>query len=179
MRRNRRGRGEDRRVAVGSARPVQGGHVSSGPLVLVGTDGSYTSYKAVEKAASLAADKDGSLLIVSAYLPPSHHDEVEAEEEMGDMAYQVRGSNPAEAALDEAADKAKAVADIEVDTETGEGEPLDVLGRIAKERGADVVVVGNVGRRGLAGRITGSVPEGIKRHIPDAEVVIVDTEHNV
>ena len=51
-----------------------------------------------------------------------------------------------------------------------------MLGRLAKERGADYVVVGNVGRRGFAGRLTGSVPEGIKRHIPDAEVVIVDTE---
>ena len=150
--------------------------MSSGPLVLVGTDGSYTSFKAVEKAAGIAADKGGSLLIVSAYLEPSHHDQKAAEDEMGDMAYQVRGSNPAEAALEEAADKAKAVADIEVDTETGEGEPLEVLGRIAGERGAAFVVVGNVGRRGLAGRITGSVPEGIKRHIPDSEVVIVNTE---
>jgi nucleotide-binding universal stress UspA family protein len=152
--------------------------VSSGPLVLVGTDGSYTSFKAVEKAASLAADKGGSLLIVSAYVE-SHVSEGRAEEEMGDLAYQVRGSNPAEAALQDASDKAKAVAaDIEVETETGKGEPLDVLGRIAEERDADFVVVGNVGRRGLAGRITGSVPEGIKRHITEAEVVIVDTEHD-
>ena len=51
-----------------------------------------------------------------------------------------------------------------------------MLGHLAKERGADFVVVGNVGRRGLAGRITGSVPEGIKRHITDAEVVVVDTD---
>lgn len=151
--------------------------MSSGPLVLVGTDGSYTSFKAVEKAASLAAEKGGSLLIVSAYVE-SHMNESHAEEEMGDLAYQVRGSNPAEAALQEASDKAKAVAEVEVETETGEGEPLDVLGRIAKERGASFVVVGNVGRRGLGGRITGSVPEGIKRHIPDAEVVIVETEHD-
>lgn len=153
-----------------------GGSVSSGPLVLVGTDGSHTSYKAVEKAASLAAEQGGSLLIVSAYLEASSHDQAEADHEMGDMAYQVRGSNPAEAALREATDKAKAVADVEIDTETGKGEPLAVLGRIAEERKATYVVVGNVGRRGFAGRLTGSVPEGIKRHIPHAEVVIVDTE---
>jgi nucleotide-binding universal stress UspA family protein len=153
--------------------------VSSGPLVVVGTDGSYTSYKAVEKAASMAAEHGGSLLIVSAYFEASHHDQVEAEGEMGDMAYQVRGSNPAESAVKEAAGKAKAVdGDLQVDTETGKGEPLDVLGRIAEERKADYVVVGNVGRRGLAGRITGSVPEGIKRHIRHAEVVVVDTEGN-
>lgn len=151
--------------------------VSSGPLVLVGTDGSYTSFKAVEKAASLAAEQGGSLLIVSAYLEASHHDEVEAEEEMGDMAYQVRGSNPADSALREATDKAKAVSgDLDIETETGKGEPLEVLGRIAEERKADYVVVGNVGRRGFAGRLTGSVPEGIKRHIRHAEVVVVDTE---
>jgi nucleotide-binding universal stress UspA family protein len=149
--------------------------VSSGPLVLVGTDGSSTSYAAVEKAAGLAADRGGSLLIVSAYVEASQHDQAEAEEEMGDMAYQLRGSNPAEQALREAAERAKAAADVQVDTETGKGEPLDVLGRIAKERKASVVVVGNVGRRGFAGRLTGSVPEGIRRHISDAEVVVVDT----
>lgn len=152
--------------------------MSSGPLILVGTDGSFTSFQAVEKAASLAAEKSGSLLIVSAYLEASAHEQGEAEDEMGDMAYQVRGSNPAEAALQEASDKAKAVADVSIETETGKGEPLEVLGRIAKERKADLVVVGNVGRRGLAGRITGSVPEGIKRHIPDSEVVIVETGHD-
>jgi nucleotide-binding universal stress UspA family protein len=151
--------------------------VSDGPLVLVGTDGSFTSFKAVEKAASLAAEKSGSLLIVSAYFE-HHGDESKAEHEMGDMAYQMRGSNPAEAALSEAEDKAKAVADVEVNTETAKGEPLEVLGRIAKERGAEYVVVGNVGRRGLAGRITGSVPEGIKRHITEAEVVIVNTDQD-
>jgi nucleotide-binding universal stress UspA family protein len=150
--------------------------VSSGPLVLVGTDGSHTSYTAVERAASLAAERNGSLLIVSAYIEAGHAEQVEAEEEMGDLAYQVRGSNPAEAALREAADRASAVADVRVETETGEGEPLDVLGRIAKERGADVVVVGNVGRRGLAGRLAGSVPEGIRRHISSAEVVVVQTD---
>jgi nucleotide-binding universal stress UspA family protein len=150
--------------------------VSSGPLVLVGTDGSYTSYKAVEKAASLAAERNGSLLIVSAYVEAGHAEQAEAEEEMGDLAYQVRGSNPAEAALKEARDRASSAADVEIGTETGEGDPLEVLGRIAKQRGAGVVVVGNVGRRGLAGRLTGSVPEGIRRHITAAEVVIVDTE---
>ena len=152
--------------------------MSSGPLVLVGTDGSYTSFKAVEKAASLASEKSGSLLIVSAYFKANAINQAAAEEEMGDLAYQVRGSNPAEAAVQEASDKARAIADVEIDTETAEGEPLVVLGRFAEERKADIVVVGNVGRRGLAGRITGSVPEGIKRHIPHAEVVIVETEHD-
>jgi nucleotide-binding universal stress UspA family protein len=150
--------------------------VSSGPLVLVGTDGSYTSFKAVEKAASLAAEKGGSLLIISAYLEAAHGNDAEAEREMGDLAYQMRGSNPAEAAVQEASDHARKVdGEIEIETETGKGEPLDVLGKIAKDKGADIVVVGNVGRRGLAGRITGSVPEGIKRHITEAEVVVVET----
>jgi nucleotide-binding universal stress UspA family protein len=106
----------------------------------------------------------------------SQHEQAEAEEEMGDMAYQVRGSNPAEEALKEASEKARAVADVDVDTKTAKGDPLEVLGQVAKERGASVVVVGNVGRRGLAGRLTGSVPEGIRRHISDAEVVVVDTQ---
>ncbi len=149
--------------------------MSSGPLVLVGTDGSYTSFKAVEKAAALAAEKGGSLLIISAYVE-HHGNDSAAEEEMGDLAYQMRGSNPAEAAVQEASDHARKVdGEIEIETQIDKGEPLQVLGKIAKEKGAEIVVVGNVGRRGLAGRITGSVPEGIKRHITDAEVVVVET----
>jgi nucleotide-binding universal stress UspA family protein len=154
--------------------------VSSKPLVLVGTDGSKTSYHAVEEAARIAADKGGQLFIVSAYVEPSAHEQHEAEKEMGDMAYQMRGSNPAEEALAEAKERAENVTkDISIDTKAVKGGPLEVLGDIAKEKGADIVVVGNVGRRGLAGRLTGSVPEGIERHIPSsAELVVVNTKED-
>src|SRR4051794_40331420 len=115
--------GERRRrsLEAGTVPPAPGGPVSSGPLVLVGTDGSYTSFRAVERAAQLAADKDGSLLIVSAYLEPSHHDQKAAEDEMGDMGHQFRGSNPAEAALRGGGGEAEGAARGEGTTASGTG----------------------------------------------------------
>ena len=74
--------------------------------VLVGTDGSESSFRAVERAAQVAADAGGTLLIVSAYLAMSERDQKRASEELGQDAYKVVGSHPAEDILREASDVA-------------------------------------------------------------------------
>jgi nucleotide-binding universal stress UspA family protein len=60
--------------------------------IVVGTDGSETSYKAVERAAALAADAHATLVIACAYFPekPDTH----TQDILGDEAYQVMGSAP-------------------------------------------------------------------------------------
>src|SRR5581483_6648054 len=62
--------------------------------VVVGTDGSETSFRAVERAAALARDADALLVIACAYVPerPDPH----AQDLLGDEAYQVTGSAPAD-----------------------------------------------------------------------------------
>ena len=67
-------------------------------LVAVGTDGSDSSYRAVDRAAVVAADAGAALLIISAYHPARNTGQ--AEQQLGeDAAYHVVGSTPAEEAL--------------------------------------------------------------------------------
>ena len=55
-----------------------------------------------------------------------------------------------------------------------EGDPVDELGRLAKDRSVDLVVVGNRGLNSLAGRLLGSVPANIS-HRATCDVLIVHT----
>jgi nucleotide-binding universal stress UspA family protein len=55
-----------------------------------------------------------------------------------------------------------------------EGDAVDVLARVARERAADLVVVGNRGLNSLAGRILGSVPANLSHRSP-CDVLIVHT----
>jgi len=74
--------------------------------VLVGTDGSDSSYRAVDRAAALARDAAAKLVIVCAYHSASEREVAAANEALGDEAYQVVGSSPAEDSLRTAADRA-------------------------------------------------------------------------
>ncbi|HEX4704271.1 MAG TPA: universal stress protein, partial [Pseudonocardiaceae bacterium] len=60
--------------------------------VLVGTDGSDSSYRAVDRAAELARDAAAKLVIVCAYHPANERDVAAAGDVLGDEAYQVVGS---------------------------------------------------------------------------------------
>ena len=63
--------------------------------VLVGTDGSETSLKAVTKAAEVADAHDAELLIGCAYTPLESRASAAAADELGSDAYQIQGDNPA------------------------------------------------------------------------------------
>ena len=81
--------------------------------IVVGTDGSATSFAAVERAAGVAADSGAQLVIVSAYTPASREDTSAAEDALKDEAYLVTGWTPAEEALREASDRAQKVGRVE------------------------------------------------------------------
>jgi len=140
--------------------------------VVVGTDGSETSFRAVERAAELARDADALLVIACAYVPerPDPH----AQDVLGDEAYQVTGSAPADDTVSRARDLAVAAGATKVETTSEQGKPADTLSRIVKERNADLLVVGNRGLNTLAGRIIGSVPLDVVRHAP-VDVLVVHT----
>src|SRR5262245_49920851 len=114
--------------------------------VVVGTDGSDSSYRAVDKAAQLAADAGATLVIACAY-HPAHPDEVNrAADELGaDVAYQVVGSTPAEQSVRMAAERAKKQGATKIDTVVLDGAPVPTLTRVVTERQADLLVVGNRG----------------------------------
>lgn len=143
--------------------------------VVVGTDGSQTSFVAVERAAAIAKDAGATLVLACAYAPADDKDTARDRDVLGDEAYQVVGSAPAEDTVRTARERAnRAVGEIAVDTEVGQGKPVDVLAAITRKRNADLLVVGNRGLNTLAGRLLGSVPLAVARHA-GCDVLIVHT----
>jgi nucleotide-binding universal stress UspA family protein len=143
--------------------------------VVVGTDGSETSFRAVDRAAALARDSGALLVIACAYEPSHDRDLAQAQDVLGaDAAYQVVGSAPAEDTVSRARDRARAAGAPKVDTVVVQGRAADTLRQVARDRQADLLVVGNRGLNTLAGRIVGSVPLDVARHTP-IDVLIAHT----
>jgi nucleotide-binding universal stress UspA family protein len=148
--------------------------VSSYSKVLVGTDGSDSSFRAVERAARLAADTGALLVIASAYYPISERERGRAINQLGEEAYKVMGSNPAEEALRDAEALAKKAGASKVETVAQAGDPVDVLVSMIDAQNVELCVVGNRGLNSLAGRLLGSVPANIS-HRATCDVLIVHT----
>jgi nucleotide-binding universal stress UspA family protein len=143
--------------------------------VVVGTDGSDSSYLAVERAARIAADTGATLVIACAYHPARPEEVSKATDELGsDVAYQVVGSSPAEDSVRTAAERASKQGATKIDTVVVDGEPVPTLTRVVEERAADLLVVGNRGLNTLAGRFLGSVPSEAARK-SKVDVLIVHT----
>jgi nucleotide-binding universal stress UspA family protein len=148
--------------------------VASYQTILVGTDGSESSFRAVARAGAIAADAGATLLIVSAFAEMSDREQRRAADALGEESYKVMGSHPAEDILREAADVAKKAGATNVDSFCKPGDPVDVLIKAVEERKVDLCVVGNRGLNSLAGRLLGSVPANIS-HRASCDVLIVHT----
>jgi nucleotide-binding universal stress UspA family protein len=142
--------------------------------IVVGTDGSDSSFRAVDRAAEVAAGSSAKLVIVCAYVPASRREVASAADVLGDEAYQVVGSAPAEDTLRTAAERAAARGAGNVERVPIEGEPVKSLIGALGEYRADLLVVGNRGLNSLAGRLLGSVPADVSRKAP-CDVLIVHT----
>ncbi len=142
--------------------------------ILCGTDGSESSFRAVDRAAAIARDTGATLLLACAYRPMSSREVQDAKDALGSESYKVTGSHPAEDVLRDAADRARRVGAKDVDTLAVEGDPVDGLISVVDSRGVDLVIVGNRGLNSLAGRLLGSVPANIS-HRASCDVLIVHT----
>ena len=142
--------------------------------VMVGTDGSATSFRAVDRAARLARDADATLVLLTAFRPMNPREVQDAHQQLGDDAYKVSGSSPADDVLRDAADRARAVGATKIETTAVEGDPVDALVDEAVRRNVDLLVVGNRGLNSLAGRLLGSVPANIT-HKAACDVLVVHT----
>lgn len=142
--------------------------------VMVGTDGSDSSLRAVDKAAELAKDAAAKLVIVCAYHAASDREVAAAGDVLGDEAYQVVGSAPADDTLQTAHDRAAKAGATDIVTEAISGEPVRTLVKAVTDHKADVIVVGNRGLNTLAGRLLGSVPSDVSRQAR-CDVLIVHT----
>ncbi|MFI6601093.1 universal stress protein [Nonomuraea sp. NPDC050536] len=142
--------------------------------VLVGTDGSTSSFRAVSAAAGLAAATGATLVLACAYVPMRESERTAAADRLGDLAYKVSGSTPADDALRAAREHAVAAGAQDIVLAAEQGDAVDVLVRLAGEVEADLLVVGNRGLNSLAGRLLGSVPSNVS-HRAGCDVLIVHT----
>jgi nucleotide-binding universal stress UspA family protein len=142
--------------------------------IVVGTDGSDTAMRAVDRASGIAKDHDAALLIVTAYEPASQREVGAAATVLRGDVYQVAGSAPAEAMLHDAATRARSSGATKVETLAVEGTPVEVLDKTVTAAEADLLVVGNVGLTSLAGRLLGSVPQNLARRVA-VDILIAHT----
>ena len=161
--------------------------MSAYQTLVVGTDGSDTSLRAVDHAAALAAENNAKLIIAMAHLPdvekggwgrPARPDRVidpDAEVALGGEGnYKVHGEAPIYAILREARDRARAAGAKNIETRPILGDPVHALSRLAKEVKPDLLVVGNVGLATRSGKWLGSVPGNVLARAK-TDVLIVRT----
>ena len=135
--------------------------------VVVGTDGSESSFLAVRRAAGVAAAMNAELVLASAYV--GEHADTAAKQTTA-----VEGEMSASEVLASARKEAEGEGAKKVRAVLKEGDPVEALMSIVKSEGADLLVVGNRGINSLTGRLLGSVPADAARQA-ECDVMIVHT----
>ena len=143
--------------------------------MVVGTDGSPSALAAVDRAAALAASDQARLIVVCVASPvPTHAAAAVASGEFGEprLDQELPGAEAAIEALGTAAERAERAGAGGVTAVLVEGDPAQGLLGVARERGADCIVVGSRGINSLSGRLLGSVPADVAYRSP-CDVLIV------
>ena len=130
--------------------------------VVVGTDGSDSSFRAVDRAAHIAG-ADAKLIIASAYLP--HADDTRAADALREESYKVSGTAPIYAILQDAKERAHAAGAKNVDERPIVGAPVDALVKLAEDEKADLLVVGGYGHSRTREMIMGGVTRDLLQHM--------------
>lgn len=138
--------------------------------IVVGTDGSESSFLAVRRAAGIAAVFEAELVLASAY----YGSEVDAQASVRGDSRAVVGDQSADEILGEAITVAKEQGANKVRAHMREGSPVEALMAIVTEVDADLLVVGNRGINSLTGRLLGSVPADLARQ-SHCDTMIVHT----
>jgi nucleotide-binding universal stress UspA family protein len=138
-------------------------------MVAVGTDGSATATEAVRVAAEIVRRFGAKLVLVSAF------------QDAGGARMDRNASVELQWAVSPAARVKEILArtkedlqreGIECSTLVDEGDPADVLVRLAMECDADVLVIGN---KGMHRRVLGSVPNTVTHKAPCSVFVVKTT----
>lgn len=143
-------------------------------VIVVGTDGSDTSMRAVDKAAAIAAEAKAKLVVASVQPERPSRSGPDPDQPQG-VDYRTEGDAPVYDLLRDAAERAREAGAADVEERLVEGAPADALIALADETGADLLVVGSVGLNSVVGRLLGSVPQIVRRRAK-TEVLVVDTE---
>ncbi len=150
--------------------------MSAYKTVVVGTDGSDSSMRAVERAATIAAEQDAKLIVATAHPPvrEEHGGWSVAPGSTHGKDYRMVGNAPIYAILQDARERAHKAGANNVVEKSLVGAPINALVQLAEEIQADLLVVGNVGLSSVAGRLLGSVPSEVSRK-SRTDVLIVHT----
>jgi nucleotide-binding universal stress UspA family protein len=132
--------------------------------VAVGTDGSETASEAVEQAAEFARRFDAKLVLLSAFTDGAPR----ADPDEAQWAYSPKAQvreilSRTEARMNELG--------LECTTAIDEGDPAEVLVRLAEDCDADILIVGS---KGMQRRVLGSVPNSVT-HKAGCSVLVVKT----
>ena len=120
--------------------------------ILVGTDGSKTAAKAVDRAVEVAKTSKASLTIFSA-------------------ASQAKGQKVVDAEV-----ARHAGSGVEIDTKVVDGEPVEALIDTARSGDYDLLVMGNRGMTGVTRFLRlGSVPNKVSHHLPCSLLIVKTT----
>ena len=137
--------------------------------VLVGVDGSETSQKAARRAASIAQGLGAGLAVVTAHA--TGNTEVVR---IGNDTWIMDDAQQALKLAEHSAERLRQdYPGLEITAVASQGKPQDALVEEAERAGAQLIVVGNVGMKGL-GRVLGSVASSVAHNAP-CDVLIVKT----
>lgn len=134
--------------------------------VAVGTDGTATADEAVKQAAEIARRFDAKLVLLSAF--------EDAKGSAGDHDIELQWASSSSARVKSLLERIEADLrrdGIECEVRVDEGDPAEVLVRLAAECGADLLVIGN---KGMQRRVLGSVPNTVT-HNAACSVLVVKT----
>ncbi|MCX7929444.1 MAG: universal stress protein [Chlorobi bacterium] len=141
-------------------------------IIMVGVDESLPSLEAAKVAAMLAHSLGAEVVLAAVVDRTRAVGDIDAGIGIEETLLVLRRS--AQQALDQAK---KEMGDVPLRTVLVEGDPKHELLRLAEHTGADAIVVGTHGRKGIARLVEGSVSEYILRHSPIPVVVVPSHRH--
>ena len=136
--------------------------------MLVGFDGSEGSWNALRAAFALSRGASGAEILavsVEERLPrlPEVIDELSEEKDRQNAVF---------AGLHKEAQDAAGTAGVNLKCTTVVGHAAQVIARLAKEGGFDLVVIGHSGHSGVWGMFLGSTADKVVRHAPCSVLVV-------
>ena len=137
--------------------------------VAVGTDGSATASKAVAAAVEIARRFDAKLILMSAF-QDSPRPSTGSRETSVELQWAFNNDSRVREMLHRTEQELRNQK-VDCTTMIDEGDPADVLIRLADECDADLLVIGNLG---MHRRVLGSVPNAVTHRAP-CSVYIVKT----
>lgn len=135
--------------------------------VAVGTDGSATAERAVTEAAGIARRFGAKLVLLSVF---ESGESAVAENRDIELQWATNSAARVRSHLDQVEGRLRGDG-FDCETRVDQGDPADVLVRLAAECNADLLVIGN---KGMQRRVLGSVPNGVT-HKAQCSVLVVKT----